>query len=173
MVVLVFGVSLSALGGLMFAGAVGLSGTSGRLHVESCGSVIESGKPVTKCFGELRPSSGRLVDPDAAIQANARIGATIAVRDEPLVGLETLGFRALEGWATMTVLGFFVLDCGILLLVDLRRKGPLHVSRGVNGSGMRFAAAVASPRSMLWLAGTVAVGALVYWTTALCELVIS
>ncbi|MER5185688.1 hypothetical protein ABT009_46845 [Streptomyces sp. NPDC002896] len=173
MVFLVFGVLLSAFGGLMFAGAVGLSGTSGRLHVESCGSVIESGKPVTRCFGELRSSSGRLVDPAAVVQADARVGATIAVRDEPLVGLETLGFRALEGWATVTALGFLVLDFAILLVLALRSKGPLRVSRGVNRSGMRFATAAASPRSMLWLAGSVAVGALVYGTAVLCELVIS
>jgi hypothetical protein len=157
----------------MFAGAVGLSGTPERLHVESCGSVIEGSKRVTRCFGELRSDSGRLVNPAASIDAGSRAGATIAVRDDPLVGLETLGFRAVEGWATVTALGALLLHFGMLVLFARPSRGRLGVARGRNRAGTRSAAAVANLRLMLGLTGAVVVGALVYGATALLELAVS
>ncbi|WP_280859078.1 hypothetical protein [Streptomyces sp. SAI-144] len=117
---LVFGVVLTGYCGLMLAGAVGLSGTAERLHVDSCAVVrTYNNKPTTECHGQLLSAGGRLIDTDAVIEADARIGSTIAVRDQPLTGLETLGFRAIVGWATLTVTGLFVLAFGIVPALTL------------------------------------------------------
>ncbi|MFF1301944.1 hypothetical protein [Streptomyces sp. NPDC058307] len=152
---LAFGVVLTGYCGLMLAGAVGLSGTSGRLHVDSCAVVrTERNKPTTECHGQLLSPAGRLVDADAVIEADARIGATIPVRDQPLTGLETLGFRAIAGWATLTVMGLAVLDFGMVTLFTL--------------CGWE-AAATAGSRSGVTLAAGVGVGGLVYLLAVLYE----
>jgi hypothetical protein len=114
-----------------------------------------------------------LVDPAAFIDAGSRAGAMIAVRDDPLVGLETLGFRAVEGWATVTALGALLLHFGMLVLFARPSRGRLDVARGRNRAGTRSAAAVANLRLMLGLTGAVVMGALVYGATALLELVVS
>ncbi|WP_405522389.1 hypothetical protein OG426_04485 [Streptomyces canus] len=152
---LVFGVVLTGYCGLMLAGAVGLSGTAGRLHVDSCAVVrTYNNKPTTECHGQLLSADGRLIDTDAVIQADARIGSTIAVRDQPLTGLETLGFRAIVGWATLTVMGLFVLAFGIVTALTLCGWGAAETAWS------RYSAA---------LAGAVGVGGLIYVLTVLYE----
>ncbi|WP_328744571.1 hypothetical protein OHT57_04330 [Streptomyces sp. NBC_00285] len=151
----VFGVVLTGYAGLMLAGAVGLSGTSDYLHVDSCAVVRpDHNKPVTQCRGQLLSPGGRLIDPDAVIQADARIGSTIAVRDQPLVGLETLGFRAVSGWATLTVTGLLVLALGMIAGFTLC------------GSSL---ASETGARTLLVLTGVIAVGGLAYGLAVLYE----
>jgi hypothetical protein len=150
---LVFGVVLTGYCGVMFAGATGLSGTAGRLHVDSCAVVRPyNNKPVTECRGQLLASDGRLVDTDAVIDAVARIGATIPVRDQRLTGLETLGFRAVAGWAALTVVGLTVLAFGCVTALTLF---------GLDG------AATVGTRYGVALAGIAALGGLVYFLTVL------
>jgi hypothetical protein len=152
---LVLGVVLTGYCGLMFAGAVGLSGTSGRLQVDSCEVVrTERNKPTTECHGQLLSPGGRLIDTDAVIEADARIGATIPVRDQSLTGLETLGFRAISGWAALTVMGLAVFDFGIVMILNL--------------CGWE-AAATAGSRYGVALAGGAGVGGLIYLVTVLYE----
>ncbi|MET7687714.1 hypothetical protein ABZT06_06945 [Streptomyces sp. NPDC005483] len=150
----VFGVVLTGYSGLMLAGAVGLSGTSGRLHVDSCDVVGSHSKPTIECHGQLLSAGGRLVDTDAVIEADARIGSTIPVRDQPLTGLETLGFRAIAGWAALTAMGLAVLDFGIVMVLTL--------------SG-RDAGATAGSRSGATLAGIAGAGGLIYLLAVLYE----
>jgi hypothetical protein len=151
----VCGVLLTGYSGLMFAGATGLSGTAGRLYVDSCAVVRPyNDKPVIECRGQLLSTDGRLVDTDAVIQADAGVGATIPVRDQPLTGLETLGFRAVAGWATMTVMGLTALAFGCVTALTMC---------GLDGAatvGTRYSAA---------LAGIAALGGLVYFLTVLYE----
>jgi hypothetical protein len=155
LMLLVCGVLLTGYSGLMFAGATGLSGTAGRLHVDSCAVVRPyNNKPVIECRGQLLSADGRLVDTDAVIEADARVGATIAVRDQPLTGLETLGFRAVAGWATMTVMGLAVLAFGCVTALTL--------------FGLDAAATVATRYGAV-LVGIVALGGLVYFLTVLYE----
>ncbi|KUN62820.1 hypothetical protein AQJ46_31720 [Streptomyces canus] len=149
-----FGVVLTGYCGLMLAGAVGLSGTSGRLHVDSCAVVRTNNKPTTECHGQLLSAGGRLIDTDAVIDADARIGSTIAVRDQPLTGLETLGFRAISGWATLTVTGLFVLAFGIVSALTLCGWD---------------AAATAGSRYIAALAAAVGAGGLIYLLAVLYE----
>ncbi|WP_406172409.1 hypothetical protein OIE52_04930 [Streptomyces canus] len=152
---LVFGVVLTGYCGLMLAGAVGLSGTSGRLHVDSCAVVrTYNNKPTTECHGQLLSTGGRLIDTDAVIEADARIGSTIAVRDQPLTGLETLGFRAIVGWATLTVMGLFVLAFGIVSALTLCGWGVAATA------GSRYIAAPAA---------AVGAGGLIYLLAVLYE----
>ncbi|MET7729875.1 hypothetical protein ABZT02_00720 [Streptomyces sp. NPDC005402] len=152
---LVLGVMLTGYSGLMLAGAVGLSGTSERLHVDSCAVVrTYNNKPTTECHGQLLSVGGRLVDPDAVIEVDARIGATIPVRDQPLTGLETLGFRAVAGWAALTVMGLVLLDVGIVMVLTLCG---------------RDSAATAGSRSGALLAGVAALGGLIYLLAVLYE----
>ncbi|MFF7549453.1 hypothetical protein ACFZCU_38330 [Streptomyces canus] len=153
---LVFGVVLTGYCGLMLAGAVGLSGTSERLHVDSCAVVrTYNNKPTTECHGQLLSAGGRLIDTDAVIDADARIGSTIAVRDQPLAGLETLGFRAIAGWATLTVMGLFVLAFGIVSALTLCGWGAAATA------GSRYSAAP--------LAVAVGAGGLIYFIAVLYE----
>ena len=152
---LVFGVVLTGYCGLMLAGAVGLSGTAERLHVDSCEVVrTYNNKPTTECHGQLLSAGGRLIDTDAVIEADARIGSTIAVRDQPLAGLETLGFRAIAGWATLTVMGLFVLAFGIVSALTLCGWG---------------AAATAGSRYIAAPAAAVGAGGLIYFLAVLYE----
>lgn len=151
---LALGVVLTGYAGLMLAGALGLSGTAGRLYVDSCAVVRTDSKPTTQCHGELLSNDGRLVDTDAVIDADARIGSTIAVREQPLVGLETLGFRAIAGWAALTVLGLFFLAFG---------TATARTSSG------RSAASATGARTMGRLAAASAVGGLVYGLAVLYE----
>jgi hypothetical protein len=153
---LVFGVVLTGYCGLMLAGAVGLSGTSERLHVDSCAVVrTYNNKPTTECHGQLLSAGGRVIDTDAVIEADARIGSTIAVRDQPLTGLETLGFRAIAGWATLTVMGLFVLAFGIVSALTLCGWGAAATA------GSRYSAAP--------LAVAVGAGGLIYLLAVLYE----
>ncbi|MEU9166690.1 hypothetical protein AB0D34_02575 [Streptomyces sp. NPDC048420] len=151
---LVFGVVMTGYAGLMLAGAVGLSGTPGRLYVDSCAVVRTDDKPTTQCHGELLSADGRLVDTDAVIQADARIGSTIAVRDQPFAGLETLGFRAIAGWATLTVMGLFLIAFGTVTALT---------------SYGRSAASTSGPRTIRRLAAATALGGLIYGLTVLYE----
>ncbi|WP_329238748.1 hypothetical protein [Streptomyces canus] len=152
---LVFGVVLTGYCGLMLAGAVGLSGTSERLHVDSCAVVrTYNNKPTTECHGQLLSAGGRLIDTDAVIQADARIGSTIAVRDQPLAGLETLGFRAIAGWATLTVMGLLFLAFGIVSALTLCGWD---------------AAATAGSRYIAAPAAAVGAGGLIYFLAVLYE----
>ncbi|MEU0409330.1 hypothetical protein ABZ307_16150 [Streptomyces griseorubiginosus] len=154
-VAFVFGVLLTGYAGLMLAGALGLSGTPGELHVDSCGVVRPyNNKPVTECHGELLSSTGRLVDADAVIAADARVGSTIAVRDQPYVGLETVGPRAVVGWATLTVTGLLVLDTGLFMVL---------------GADDRTAASTTARRTLLSLSAATAAGGLLYGLTVLYE----
>lgn len=58
----------------MLAGAVGLSGTAERLHVDSCAVVrTYNNKPTTECHGRLLSAGGRLIDTDA-LQGDRRLG---------------------------------------------------------------------------------------------------
>ncbi|MGW1208863.1 hypothetical protein ACWD5F_04395 [Streptomyces sp. NPDC002499] len=91
---------MGVFAGWSLLGAVGLVGTPGRLHVESCWATHEP-KASTECGGELRSPGGRLLDPDAAILANVKVGSTISVRDEPVVGLEKVGSESVVGWGTL------------------------------------------------------------------------
>lgn len=149
-----FGMVLTGYAGLMLAGAVGLSGTSEHLRVDSCAVVRSDNKPMTECRGQLLSADGRLIDTDAVIAADARIGSTIAVRDQPLVGLETLGFRAVSGWATLTVTGLLVLAFGMVT--------------GLTLCGW-VAASATVPRTVLALAAASAVGGLTYGLAVLYE----
>ncbi|MDQ0913041.1 hypothetical protein QFZ22_009026 [Streptomyces canus] len=138
---LVFGVVLTGYCGLMLAGAVGLSGTAGRLHVDSCAVVrTYNNKPTTECHGQLLSPGGRLIDTDAVIEADARIGSTIAVRDQPLTGLETLGFRAIAGWAALTVMGLFVLAFAIVTALTLCGWGAAATAGSRYGAALGVAA---------------------------------
>jgi hypothetical protein len=119
---LLTGVALVVRGGVMFAGATGLVGTPGRLYVDRCAVVRESNHPVTWCGGILRDTAGRLVDTNASIAVSARVGSTIAVRDIPGTGLETVGFRAVEGWATLLFVGLLCLELGLIPVWALRRR---------------------------------------------------
>ncbi|WP_158012981.1 hypothetical protein [Streptomyces sp. Root369] len=153
---LVFGVVLTGYCGLMLAGAVGLSGTSGRLHVDSCAVVrTYNNKPTTECHGQLLSAGGRLIDTDAVIDADARIGSTIAVREQPLTGLETLGFRAIVGWATLTVMGLLVIAFSIVQTLTLCGGDAAATA------GSRYAAAP--------LAVAVGAGGLIYLLAVLYE----
>ncbi|MET9790533.1 hypothetical protein [Streptomyces canus] len=152
---LVFGVVVTGYCGLMLAGAVGLSGTAGRLHVDSCAVVRTNNKPTIECHGQLLSADGRLIDTDAVIEADARIGSTIAVRDQPLTGLETLGFRAIVGWATLTVVGLLVLAFSIVQALTL--------------CGWDAAATAGSRYGAAPLAVAVGVGGLIYVLTVLYE----
>ena len=147
LVTLVFGVVLTGYAGLMLAGAVGLTGTSGHLRVDACEVVWTDNKPTTECHGQLLSADGRLADTDAVIQADARIGSTIAVRDQPFVGLETLGFRAVSGWATLTLAGLLVLVLGVITSLTLC-AGDVASATG--------------PRTVRVLAAAIAVGTLTY-----------
>ncbi|MFF7280966.1 hypothetical protein [Streptomyces griseorubiginosus] len=150
-----FGAVLTGYAGLMLAGALGLSGTPGELHVDSCGVVRPyNNKPVTECHGQLLSTTGRLTDPDAMIQADARIGSTIAVRDQPYVGLETLGPRAIVGWATLMLTGLLVLAVGVVMTLA--------------ASG-RDASSTIHTRAVLRLSAATAAGGLLYGLTVLYE----
>ncbi|MEU6352275.1 hypothetical protein ABZ896_23615 [Streptomyces sp. NPDC047072] len=148
------GLLLLAYGGLMFTGAVGLTGASERLRVDSCAMVWEGGKRATECYGQLLSPDGTLIDTRAAMQADARVGSTVAVRDLPVVGLETLGFRAVAGWATVTLLGLLLIDVGICAVPILR--GPHTVAAARPRRTGRLARAV--------LAGTLVYGIAVLWS---------
>lgn len=151
----VFGVWLTGYAGLMLMGALGLSGTPGNLRVDSCEVVrTHNNKPTTECHGELLSSTGRLTDADAVIAADARIGSTIAVREQPYVGLETVGPRAVVGWATLTVMGLLVLDTGLFMVL---------------GADDRTAASTTARRSRLSLSAATAAGGLLYGLTVLYE----
>ncbi|GLP65440.1 hypothetical protein TUSST3_20600 [Streptomyces sp. TUS-ST3] len=154
LVCLTFGAVLTGYCGLMLAGAVGLSGTPGRLRVDSCAVVRMDSKPTTECRGELLSADGRSVDTDAVIEADARVGSTIAVRDLPLAGLETLGLRAITGWAALTATGLLVLCLGTVM--------------ALTACG-RSAAATAGSRHGVHLAVVAGVGGLVHLLTVLCE----
>lgn len=155
LVAVVFGVVLTGYAGLMLVGALGLSGTPGKLYVDSCDVVrTYNNKPSTECHGELLSGTGRLVDTDAVIEADARIGSTIAVRDQPYAGLETLGPRAVVGWATLTVMGLLLLDTGIVM---------------ARAAGNRTADATTGSRTLLALAAATAAGGLLYGLTVLYE----
>lgn len=151
---LLIGLLLLAYGGLMFTGTVGLTGTSERLRVDSCAIVSEGGRRATECYGQLLSSGGTLIDAHAAIQADARVGSTVAVRDLPVVGLETLGFRAVAGWATVIVLGLLLLDAGVGTTSALR--GPHTVAVGRPHRFGRLAKTV--------IAGTLVYGIAVLWS---------
>ncbi|MDH6219134.1 hypothetical protein [Streptomyces pseudovenezuelae] len=113
---------LGVFAGWMLAGAVGLIGTPGRLHVESC-RATHVPKASTECGGELRSPGGQLADPDAVILGNYRVGTTISVRDEPVMGLEEVGFRPVVGWATLTTVT--PLTFVILIREGVPVPGPL------------------------------------------------
>ncbi|MFF0013902.1 hypothetical protein [Streptomyces sp. NPDC005374] len=149
-----FGVVLTGYAGLMLAGAVGLTGTSEYLRVDACAVVRNGNKPMTECHGQLLSADGRSIDTDAVIAADARIGSTIAVRDQPLVGLETLGFRAVSGWAALTVTGLLVLGFGMIT--------------GLTLCGW-VAASATGPLTVLVLAAASAVGGLTYGLAVLYE----
>ncbi|MFF7051232.1 hypothetical protein ACFY94_23060 [Streptomyces griseorubiginosus] len=152
LVAVVAGVILTGYAGLMLTGALGLSGTPGELHVASCEVVRDHNKPITECRGELLSTTGRLIAANAVLEAHARPGSTVAVREQPYVGMETLGPRAVVGWATLMLIGVFTVATGVVLALD--------------ASDRTFSL---DPRILVVLLAAIATGALVYGLTVLCE----
>ncbi|MFF4633470.1 hypothetical protein [Streptomyces griseorubiginosus] len=152
LVIAVAGVILTGYAGLMLAGALGLSGTPGELHVESCEVVRDHNKPIAECRGELLSTTGRLIAVNAVLDADARAGSTVAVRDQPYVGMETLGPRAVVGWATLMLMGVFAVATGVVVALD--------------ASDRTFSL---SPWTLVVLLAAIAAGALVYGLTVLYE----
>jgi len=149
---------LGVFAGWGLVGAVGLIGTHGRLHVESCWATHEP-KASTECGGELRSPGGRLLDPHAVILDDVGVGSTISVRDEPVTGLEEVGFQSVVGWATLTqvVLLTFV----ILIREAVPVPGPLG----------RLPEVVGGRWPVRCLGAIVVVGALTYGVPLVYELV--
>ncbi|MFF7952837.1 hypothetical protein [Streptomyces griseorubiginosus] len=149
----VVGVVLTGYAGLMLAGALGLSGTPGELRVDSCQVVrTDRNQPITECRGQLLSTTGRLIRANAVLDADARAGSTIAVRDQPYVGMETLGPRAVVGWATLLLIGVFAAASGVVIVLDASERTFSH-----------------GPWTLVVLLEAIAAGALVYGLTALCE----
>ena len=153
LVTALIGVIVTGYCGLMLLGALGLSGTPGELSIGSCDVVRdERNHPMTECYGQLLSTTGRLIDANAVLDADARAGATVAVRAQPYVGLETLGPRAVVGWATLTLIGVFAVATGVLVALD--------------ASDRTFSP---SPWPLAVLLAAITAGALVYGLTVLCE----
>ncbi|MFF4783122.1 hypothetical protein ACFY3E_17715 [Streptomyces griseorubiginosus] len=153
LVAALIGVILTGYSGLMLMGALGLSGTPGELSVRSCDVVRdERNHPMTECHGELLSITGRLLDASAVLDADAHAGSTVAVRAQPYFGLETLGPRAVVGWATLMLIGVFAVTTGVVIVRDAADQ---TFSLG--------------PRTLVVLLAAIAAGALVYGLTVLYE----